>query len=95
MVFTWDPKKDELNKSKHSISFETASWVFNDPLHVSVYDRVVDGEQRWKTMGLVGNLVIIVVAHTYTEKEDIEIVRIISARKATKRERKYYEKVRF
>ena len=92
MDFTWDPIKDGINKSKHGISFETASLVFSDPLHMSVLDRVVKGEQRWKTMGLVGGLVIIVVVHTYTEKEDKEIIRIISARKATKRERKYYEK---
>jgi uncharacterized DUF497 family protein len=52
----------------------------------------LDGEQRWKTMGRIGALVIIVVVHTYTEKNDKEIIRIISARKATKRERKYYEK---
>ncbi len=92
MDFTWDPIKDGINKSKHGISFETASLVFSDPLHMSVLHRVVNGEQRWKTMGLVGGLVIIVVVHTYTEKEDKEIIRIISARKATKRERKYYEK---
>ena len=92
MEFTWDPIKNNHNKSKHGISFETASWVFSDPLQMSVLDRVLDGEQRWKTMGLVGGLVIIVVVHTYTDKEDKEIIRIISARKATQRERKYYEK---
>jgi len=59
---------------------------------MSVLDRVLDGEQRWKTMGRIGALVIIVVVHTYTEKNDKEIIRIISARKASKRERKYYEK---
>ena len=52
--FTWDPIKDGINKSKHGISFETASLVFSDPLHMSVLHRVVNGEQRWKTMGLVG-----------------------------------------
>jgi uncharacterized DUF497 family protein len=92
MEFTWDPKKDDRNKSKHDINFETAAWVFSDPLQMSVLDRVLDGEQRWKTMGRIGALVIIVVVHTYTEKNDKEIIRIISARKATKRERKYYEK---
>jgi uncharacterized DUF497 family protein len=92
MGFSWDPVKDDINKSKHGISFETASLVFSDPLHMSILDRIVDGEQRWKTMGNVGGLVIIVVVHTYTEKEDKEIIRIISARKAIKRERKYYEK---
>jgi len=92
MEFSWDPVKDDINKSKHGISFETASLVFSDPLHMSILDRIVDGEQRWKTMGNVGGLVIIVVVHIYTKKEDKEIIRIISARKAIKRERKYYEK---
>ena len=92
MEFTWDPIKDNHNKSKHGISFETASWVFSDPLQMSVLDRVVDCEQRWKTMGRIGALAIIVVVHTYTEKNGKKIIRIISARKATGRERKYYEK---
>ena len=69
------------------MSFETASYIFEDPLHISVPDRIVDGEGRWLTMGLVGGIVVLVVAHTY----DDEIIRIISARKATKYERKKYE----
>ena len=81
MEFSWDPVKDDINKSTHGISFETASLVFSDPLHMSILYRIVDGEQRWKTMGNVGGLVIIVVVHTYTEKEDKEIIRIISAGK--------------
>lgn len=95
MEFTWDPNKDDLNKYKHGISFETALLVFSDPLHMSIFERVVDGEQRWRTMGLVGDSLIIVVAHTYTEKEGKEIIRIISARKATRKERKYYEKSQY
>ena len=91
MNFEWDPDKDAWNYVKHGIRFETAAMVFDDPYHVSQLDRVVDGEERWKTMGLIGGLVIVIVAHTYREQNGEETVRIISARKATKRERKHYE----
>jgi hypothetical protein len=89
--FEWDPDKDAWNFVKHGIRFETAALVFDDPYHVSQLDRVVDGEERWRTMGLIGGLVIVIVAHTYCEQNGEETVRIISARKATKRERKHYE----
>jgi hypothetical protein len=89
--FEWDPDKDAWNYVKHGIRFETAAMVFDDPYHVSQLDRVVDGEERWRTMGLIGGLVIVIVAHTYSEQNGEETVRIISARKATKRERKHYE----
>ncbi len=92
MEFEWDLSKDALNKDKHGIGFETASLVFRDPFHLSIHDRVVDGEQRWRTMGQIGGLLIIVVIHTYTETKGKEIIRIISARKATRRERQCYEK---
>lgn len=91
MNLTWDSEKDALNKSKHGVSFETAALVFDDPFHLSVKDRIVDGEERWRTMGRVGDMVVVIVAHTYTEHDGDETIRIISARKATKRERKYYE----
>lgn len=91
MIFEFDPDKDHYNYVKHGIRFETATLVFNDPFHVSKLDRVVDGEERWQTMGLIGGLVVIVVAHTYREINGKETVRIISARKATKQERKHYE----
>jgi uncharacterized DUF497 family protein len=91
MDYTWDPEKDTINRSKHGVSFETAALVFEDPLHLSVLDRIVAGEERWRTMGLVNGLVILIVAHTYLEQDGQETIRIISARKATKRERKHYE----
>lgn len=91
MNFEWDPDKDAWNYVKHGIRFETAAMVFDDPYHVSQLDRVVDGEERWRTMGLIGGLVIVIVAHTYREQNGEETVRIISVRKATKRERKHYE----
>lgn len=88
MEFTWDAKKSRLNRRKHRVSFETAVLVFDDPFHLSVQDREVDGEQRWQTIGMAGGLQILVVAHTVDE--EAQIVRIISARKATRRERNIY-----
>ncbi len=91
MQFEWDDAKNLVNQIKHHVSFETAVEVFNDPLHRSIPDRVVDGEQRWQTIGHVGAVVVLIVAHTYRDDEDEERVRIISARKATRKERRDYE----
>ena len=63
-VITCDEKKSRANMKKHGISFESAQIVFDDPLHMSRQDRGVDGELRWQTMGLVGDMVVILVAHT-------------------------------
>jgi uncharacterized DUF497 family protein len=92
MNFIWDPEKDAISRAKHGGSFETAALVFDDPFHLSVIDRVVEGEERWRTMGQIGGLVILVVAHTYKEQDGNETIRIISARKATRSERRYYER---
>ena len=81
MQFTWDQRKDRVNQRKHGISFATAIPVFDDPDHVSVQDREVDGEARWQTIGMVSGVRVVVVAHTVDEDE--EVIRIISARKAT------------
>jgi uncharacterized DUF497 family protein len=79
---------------EHGVSFEEASQVFDDPLFISVPERVEDGEQRWQTFGRV-NKVLLMAAHTVREEsgdgESIEIMRIITARKATARERRKYE----
>jgi hypothetical protein len=94
--FEWDEAKNLSNQRKHDgVSFEEACQVFQDPLHVSVQDRIEGGEQRWRTVGAVQGLVILVVAHTVTEEGaeggSVEIIRIISARRATPRERQHYE----
>ena len=57
-------------------------------------DRIENGEERWQTLGMVGNVLLLLVAHTFAEQEDKEVVRIISARKATRKERQKYEKDR-
>jgi len=89
--FTWDEAKNRSNLAKHKVSFATACLVFDDPHALSQLDRVVEGEQRWQTLGLIGGVVVLTVAHTYTEEKGEEVIRIISARKATSYERKKYE----
>jgi uncharacterized DUF497 family protein len=86
--FTWDERKDRANKRKHGISFETAIPVFDDPFHVSRQDREVEGEARWQTIGMVQGVQVLLVA--YTVEEEGDLVRILSARKATPRERRIY-----
>jgi uncharacterized DUF497 family protein len=92
--FEWDVRKDRRNRLKHGVSFAGARLVFDDPYAISVLERVVDGEQRWQTIGLAAGIVILVVAHTLREEDGEEIVRIISARKAAPRERGLYESQR-
>ena len=65
--FTWDEDKNLSNQRKHGVSFELAARVFLDPLHLSVQDRVENGEQRWQTLGLIGGVAVVLVAHTFTE----------------------------
>jgi uncharacterized protein len=88
----WDPDKAAANRRKHGLSFETATLVFDDPFHASKLDPHPDGG-RWQTIGLVGPVVLFVI-HTWIDgksEEDETVGRIISARKATARERKAYE----
>ena len=91
MHFEWDEEKNRRNCAKHRISFETAVLVFDDPRAISRMEQIVDEEERWQTLGMVSGMVILLLAHTFREKDDEEYVRIISARKATPRERKIYE----
>ena len=91
MRFVWDEGKSRNNLAKHQVSFETAKLVFDDPFAISIQDRVVEGEERRQTLGLVGGVVILLVAHTYQDEGGEEVIRILSARKATPREREFYE----
>ena len=94
MRIEWDPAKSESNKTKHGLAFERAQLVFDDPSCVTFPERVVDGEERWHAIGLIAGIVIIVVVHTHRVEEfegkSEEVVRIISARRATRREREIY-----
>lgn len=88
--FEWDENKNSKNRAKHGVSFETARLIFEDPNLITRQDRDVEGEQRWQTIGYAQG--ILTVAHTVQELERDEIIRIISARRATPGERKLYEK---
>lgn len=93
--FEWDEAKNLSNQRKHGVSFEEASQVFHDPLYVSVQDRIEDGERRWQTLGVVGGLLLLMVGHTVVEEHGenppVEVIRIVSARRATRKERRRYE----
>lgn len=92
--FEWDPTKAATNRRKHEVAFEQAATVFRDPLAMTIYDQEHShGEDRWITLGQDGNGVLLVVVHTYQAmNEESARIRIISARRATKRERHDYEK---
>ena len=95
MRFTWDETKSRSNQKKHDgITFEEAAHVFRDPFRLTRQDRIEDGEERWQTIGVVHGVTVLLVAHTITDddgEEPIEEIRIISARRATPKERKHYE----
>lgn len=81
----WDEQKNELNKKKHGISFETAALVFADVNRIEYFDRLHSIEEdRYVVLGRVNNILFVV----YTEREDAS--RLISARLATATERRIY-----
>ena len=88
--FEWDEEKNRRNRAKHKVSFETVELVFEDPYALIIQDRMVEGEERWQTLGSVGGVVLLLVAHTFRDQDGEEVIRIISARKATAHERKIY-----
>ena len=91
--FEWDPIKAKQNIKKHKVNFERATQVFLDPFAISIFD--VDhslNEDRWITMAKDRNEVLLVVAHTFFEETSTQVnIRIISVRRAIKREIKEYE----
>lgn len=90
--FEWDPLKARSNFTKHNVYFEQATEIFTDPLALSIYDQEHSfGEDRWITIGKTNTEKIIVVVHTFMaiSKSDF-VIRIISARRATKNEKMHY-----
>lgn len=87
----WDENKNRANIAKHGIGFADVMPVFDDPLSLTIPDRVTDGERRYRTIGAALNGVVL-VAHTLRViSGSDELVRIISARYATSSERRVYE----
>lgn len=91
--FEWAPAKAAANLAKHGVSFNRAAQVFLDPLMLSLYDEEhSEADERWITMGVDRNNVLFVVVHTFKESnDDNAMIRIISARRATKHEAQEYE----
>jgi uncharacterized DUF497 family protein len=88
MRWTWDPDKAAANRRKHGVSFELAAVALDDPLQLSLPDPHEDAD-RWRTLACAGPACLFIV-HTLPEGEDEE-GRIVSARRATSRERRAYE----
>lgn len=92
--FEWDPAKAGRNKAKHKVSFETASTVFNDAgaLTLFDYEHSDESDDRWITLGISARGNLLVLIHTYKDISDEFVqIRIISARKATKKEKLQYQ----
>jgi uncharacterized DUF497 family protein len=91
MRFEWDENKAAANLLKHGVSFEEAATVFGDPLSDTFDDPDHSAEEhRFVIIGMSERGKMLIVAHT----DDGDIVRIISAREPTRREREFYEKSR-
>ncbi|HVW68091.1 MAG TPA: BrnT family toxin [Steroidobacteraceae bacterium] len=89
MRFVWDPKKAAANSRKHGVSFEEASTAFIDDFAATGADPDHSSEEeRWITFGVSARRRLLAVSHT---EEEGDIIRIISARPATRTERKFYE----
>lgn len=91
--FEWDENKNSINKTKHNVSFEEASTVFYDEYALVIDDpEHSDDEDRFIIMGFSNRAKLLVVCHCYRQTD--EIIRIFSARKATKTESQFYERSR-
>jgi uncharacterized protein len=91
--FEWDTAKALANARKHGVSFELAERVFADPNVLVEQSRIEGGEYRWEAIGMVSASLLLFVAHTTRSVLDGgEIIRIVSARRAEKSERRRYER---
>jgi uncharacterized DUF497 family protein len=89
--FEWDPKKDAANQRKHGVSFDEATTVFSDERALLLDDPDhSEEEERLVLLGLSANLRTLVVCHCYREAESV--IRLISARKASRKERSEYSR---
>jgi uncharacterized DUF497 family protein len=91
MRFEWDEEKNRRNFRKHDVRFETAALVFDDPYAITQRDLAFEDDERWITVGAIGPGSILLVVHGFYQKQDEEVIRIISARAAESHERRAYE----
>jgi len=93
MKFEWDKNKEKINIQKHGVTFEQASYVFTDQFALSrLDDEHSFDEDRWVLLGKSLNETLLLVVHTFRDNNGTEFVRIISARKATQKEKQTYQK---
>jgi uncharacterized DUF497 family protein len=93
--FEWDPVNAQTNRRKPGVTFEEAMHVFQDPYALFYQDRVGQAaELRWQAPGLAGDVALLLVAHTVREQGEDEVIRLISARRATRKELNRYDKTR-
>jgi len=89
--FEWDPSKAETNQDKHGVSFEEAASIFYDDRAVEFYDEDnSEWEDRFLLLGISSKLRLLMVCHCYRASDSV--IRIISARKATKNESMHYRR---
>jgi len=90
--FEWNPLKARENRKKHGVEFEEAATIFTDSKALSMFDPDhTETEDRWITMGISEKGRLLIVNHTFREESREEVtIRIISSRKATKKETKKY-----
>ncbi|HSJ54678.1 MAG TPA: BrnT family toxin, partial [Anaerolineae bacterium] len=88
--YQWDPKKASSNLEKHGVDFADAVGIFEDEWALTIKDEFVEGEQRFATIGTDFLERVLVVVYTYRGAE----IRLISARVATRKERRVYERKR-
>ena len=94
-MFEWDARKAEVNRNKHGVSFEEAGTVFSDPNALDGPDlRHADEESRFLRLGRAGTDRVFIVAYTVRRRDNGESIRIISARRASRRERAAYAAAR-
>lgn len=72
--FEWDKNKNQSNIRKHRISFELATRTFSDEFAYSYPERIESGEQRWQTLGNVEGCLLVLVAHTLWDEDEMEVV---------------------
>ena len=93
LIFEWDAQKSRANVKKHKVNFDESKTIFGDPHLVTYFDDFhSDDEERYISIGYsVQNRILLAVHTEHEETENTLIIRIISSRKVTPMERKYYE----
>ena len=94
MIFEWDDGKNQLNIQKHKVAFDEAQSIFFDPFCLKKLDtRFTDiyDEERWQALGSINGITILLIAYTHRDGDNKEVIRIISARKANKTEKRAYD----